>query len=304
MNVLTGPRMAIELNGIPAPETLVADGLIHNYGLNKKTSNGPFWYCLIGNQVQMCAYGNTETGCCHLWFSPDIEVVSQTIRDHLMSAVKQSLLTMKKQFQLKMEKESEYAKYLLNCAEATQDHPYLNQHKVKSFGLSVDGKHLLIPIRDAARRVRSIQRISPDGEMTVLLADFEPGCYFSIGKPSETFVVCTDYVTAASIHMATDWSTAAAFAEENILPVVNALRKKFPAKRFLIAGDQKKGNSQRLDTNFVQAAACIADIPYLIPIFDNACPNTAYSFNDLHKLKGIAAVRAQLVGAVEVKHAE
>lgn len=304
MNAMTDLRMAIENNGFPAPEVLIADGIAHSYGSDTKTSNGPFWYCLVGNPGKLCAYGNAETGNNHLWISTDIDGAPQEIRDQLISAVKQSLLAMKRQFQLKMQVERGYAEHLFSGAEATQDHPYLKQHKVKSFGLRAYGEYLLVPIRDATLRLQSIQRISPEGEKSVLLTDHKPGCYFSVGKPSEIFVVCIDYVTAASIHMATDWSTAAAFAEENILPVVDALRKKFPAKRFLIAGDREKGNSRSLDTNVVPAAACYGDIPCLFPNFDHECPSNACSFNDLHTLKGIAAVRTQLVNAVEVQHAE
>lgn len=304
MNASVSLHSAMAAIHLPLPESLIADGQFHRYGNEGKISDGPFWYCLVGDTEQICTFGDAQTCTQGLWHSHDIDALPEVIRHQLLAKINHSWNAAFEEFRSHISQERTYAEDLFKTAKPAEDHPYLTRHYVESFGLRVDGDFLLIPLRDATRRLCSVQRISPVGRKEILLTDFEPGCYFAIGKPIDVLVICIDYVTAASIHMATGWSTATAFSSDNIESVVKALRKKFPSQRFLIAADAKDSDPASIDLTDAFKTAKHLGIRCAIPRFDGNSPVHGRTFNDLHVLQGLDAVRIQLIQTMEDSNAE
>lgn len=120
---------------------------------------------------------------------------------------------------------------------ATGDHPYLLRKRVRAYGVRALREQLVIPVRDAAGALWSLQFIGPDGIKKFLTGGRKRGCYFAIGRPAGVLCICEGYATAASIFEATEYATAVAFDAGNLEPVAIALRAKFPDTRIILCAD-------------------------------------------------------------------
>src|SRR5207245_3089352 len=100
--------------------------------------------------------------------------------------------------------------------------------------VSCDGAPV-IPLRDSAGELHSLEFITPTGEKRYLRDGRVSGCYFAIGKPDGTLVIAEGFATAASLYEATGHAVACAFNAGNLAPVARALRAKLANTRISIA---------------------------------------------------------------------
>lgn len=112
-------------------------------------------------------------------------------------------------------------------------------------------------------------------------------------------VICEGYATGASIHMATGAPVAVAFDAGNLKPVAKAIREKYPNAAITICADNDHGREQETGRNVgVEAARDAArevQGKVRIPIFTAGEKQQGLTdFNDLHKARGLDAVRRQL----------
>jgi len=292
-------RKAMADAGQMAPADFLPDGITHNYGVDGDHEAGPLWYCLVGDQGLICAYGNHVSGDRNLWFSEALEKSTAREQQTLCAALERSIKLIHQQIRLDLDAECEFANALFAQASHVDRHPYLSTHKVEAFGIRCDGDYLLVPIRDANQQIRSLQRISIDGSKEILHVGFKSGCYFSIGKPNEVLVICLDYVTAASIHMATGWSAAVAFFRENLLPVATLLQSKFPHLAMLIAEETCPLGTKFEPGKSTQKAFEQLNARVVVPNIRDKPTGTTCNFNDLHVMQGLDAVRSQLIRKAE-----
>lgn len=120
---------------------------------------------------------------------------------------------------------------------ATGDHPYLLAKGVAAYGLHRLGERLVVPVRDSAGKLWSLQFIGPDGQKRFLTAGRKGGCYYAIGRVGAVICVAEGYATGASIFAATGYAVAVAFDAGNLEPVARALRAKYPGQRLVICAD-------------------------------------------------------------------
>ena len=170
-------------------------------------------------------------------------------------------------------------------------HPYLLHKGVHAYGIRQDGQTLLIPLRDTAGKLHSLQTITSDGEKR--FKGRMKGCYHAIGyKPGDLLVIAEGYATGASIHEATGWPVAVSFNAGNLGPVAVALHKAYPALTLVMAADddhQTDGNPGL--TAAKQAALAVGGF-VVVPQFPAGRPSKATDFNDLAAIAGLSAVRA------------
>lgn len=191
---------------------------------------------------------------------------------------------------------AEAAELLLKAAApAPADHPYLVTKGIKPHGLRFDGVNLLVPMRDTAGDLYSLQRIAPDGDKRFQPSGQVKGCYFSIGKLTKAdgvLIVAEGFATGASIHEATGQAVAVAFNAGNLLPVAEALRNKYPALRIIVAADDDVNTPGNPGvTKATEAARAVGGL-LAVPDFGANRPDKATDFNDLHQKVGAAAVLA------------
>jgi len=131
------------------------------------------------------------------------------------------------------------------AATPCTNHDYLTHKGVHSPGAKIEGKNLLIPMRDTAGTLHSLQTIAPDGTKMFMPSGRVKGCYFSIGKPRGALIISEGLATGASIHECTGHAVAVAFNAGNLASVALALRTKYPTLKIIIAADnddQTPGN--------------------------------------------------------------
>jgi putative DNA primase/helicase len=181
---------------------------------------------------------------------------------------------------------------------APDSHPYLARKAVKSHGLRVDTDgRLLVPMRDAAGELHSLQRIAADGQKRFLSGGRVSGCYFAIGRPGDVLCIAEGYATAATIHEATGYPVAVAFNAGNLLPAARAIRDKLPNVRLIVCADDDAATDGNPGIKYATEAARVVGAQLALPGFDPDRPDGATDFNDLAQHRGPEAVRDCINGA-------
>ena len=187
-----------------------------------------------------------------------------------------------------------------SAAAPVASHPYLSAKGVKAYGLKAEGDGLLIPLRDTASKLHSLQIIAPDSSKRFQPGGKVTGCYHSIGKPNGLLVVCEGYATGASIHEATGHAVAVAFNAGNLLAVAQALRAKYPAMELVLAADDDWHTEGNPGLSKATAAAQAVGGLLAVPAFGADRGEKATDFNDLHQAQWLEAVKACMDAAASV----
>ena len=238
---------AMAAAGLAIRGQVVADGKlcrVHIDGDKPGSRNG--WYILFADGIPSGAFGSWKTGIKGKWCAKKTSDLTQTeLAEHKrrMDAAIKARDAEDKSVKLAAR---EKAKTIWQAAPpAHDDHPYLIKKRVKAHGLRLSGGTLVIPVRDSAGVLHSLQFIDADGNKRFLTDGQKKGCYFSIGQPTDTLCIAEGYATAASIHEATGHAVTVAFDAGNLMPVAQALRQKFPNAKIIICADndaEKPGN--------------------------------------------------------------
>jgi len=208
-------------------------------------------------------------------------------------------------------------------APAGDGHPYLQDKGVRAHGLGVGQwplvndagevfRHLpdalLIPIADARNgKVISLQGILLDADGGIqkryLKNGRKRGGFHMIGTPPAAgapLAFCEGYATGATIHELTGWCVIVTFDAPNLPVVAEAMREQFPQAAFIIAADndawttRPDGSPYNPGLDYAQRAADATRGFLLAPRFADTAGEPT-DWNDLAKLEGEAACRAQLL---------
>ena len=276
--------------GLQPPDDVRADGLLHRFSTTGKRGDLSAWYVLHGDGVPAGVFGCWKAGLTSTWCSkPDTDLTEAERSSHRerIKAMKAQRDADEKQRQ-QCEADKARARWL--AAAIRCQHPYLTRKGVQAYGIRQDGDTLLVPLRDTAGVLHSLQTIDADGNKR--FKGRMKGCYHPIGRPAGVLVVAEGFATAASIHAATGHAVACAFNAGNLLPVAAALRAKYPSLLLVLAAD----DDHRTEGNPGLTAATTAALAvggYVVkPQFSAARLPGDTDFNDLHHLDGLAAVRA------------
>ena len=195
---------------------------------------------------------------------------------------------------------SQTAAALWQRADTATAHDYLTTKGIKPHGVKVFGDKLLIPMRDTAGTLHSLQTIAPDGDKRFHPGGRVKGCYHSLGKPAGVLVICEGYATGASIHECTGHAVAVAFNAGNLEAVALALHAKYPAIKIIVAADDDHLTDGNPGMTKATAAAQTVGGFLAVPVFPAGRPEKATDFNDLHQLAGADAVRDGIHAATAI----
>jgi len=230
-------RAAILAAGLTPPDEIVADGKLHRFSTNGKPRDDSGWYMLHLDGIPAGAFGCWRSGLKSNWCAKadnDMTVAEREAHRHRIKAMQAQREAEHAQAQ---QQASVTAALIWKQATPATGHEYLTTKGVKPHGVKFDGHHLVIPMRDTAGKLHSLQTIAPDGDKRYLPGGRVKGCYFAIGKPDGVLLVCEGYATGASIHEATGQAVAVAFNAGNLRAVAEALRAKYPTLRLILAAD-------------------------------------------------------------------
>ncbi|MDR2945154.1 MAG: hypothetical protein LBV79_00180 [Candidatus Adiutrix sp.] len=215
---------------------------------------------------------------------------------------------------------------LNNSVETGHKHPYLIDHEVANFDLTLDKDGNLLGIGvnlresfigDSYRpKAQTILNISPEGRATLERGVKFFGSALMIGhrefrklakspqNPSEPSViyVAVDYPTGAFLHTKTGWPVAVAFKNANVKSVVSFFKKRFPQARVVacLGSEESKYSSRN------KAAKAVLKLGGLVsyPTFNKYEKHHGLiSFNDLCMVHGHEAALLRLRQGIQGENA-
>ena len=294
-------RRAINVAGLTPPDELIADGAIHRFSTNSRRSDDSGWYVLHTDGIPWGAFGCWRTTLQSTWCLKSDSDMTGAEREAHRQRVKAMQAQREAEQVQRQQQARQTAAALLQQADPASVHPYLSTKGVKPHAIRQDGDKLLIPMRDTAGTLQSLQTIGPNSDKRFHPGGQIKGCYHAIGKPVRALIVCEGFATGASIHEATGEAVAVAFTAGNLMPVATALHKKYPEVVIILAADDDWRTDGNPGLSCAKSAALAVGGFIVVPQFPAHRPAKATDFNDLAALAGLDAVRvcfSEIVGLV------
>ena len=293
-------RLAIAAAGLEAPNPINPDGAIHRFSTNGRRGDDSGWYMLHTDGIAAGAFGCWRSGLQSSWCAKSDTAMTDAEREAHRQRIKAMQARREADTLATQRQASETAAQRFNDAVACTQHGYAKAKGVPCYGVRIDSAGaLIVPMRDTAGTLHSLQTIAPDGDKRFHPGGRVKGCYHSIGKPDGVLIVCEGYATGASIHECTGHAVAVAFNAGNLEAVALALRAKYAALKIIIAADDDHLTDSNPGMTKATAAALAVGGLLAVPAFPANRPDKATDFNDLHQLAGADAVKACLDSAIE-----
>lgn len=245
------------------------DGRLVRYrveGDKPGSQNG--WAVLHDGALQSGAFGSWKTGATHTWRANSDRRLTLAERRQLreqQAAAQQARAAELRQVQALAAERA--ARLWSRARPATDAHPYLRRKGVRAIGIRQLRDMLMVPARDAAGELSTLQFIGPDGAKRFLTGGAIAGRYFAMGRPSDCLLLCEGYATGATLFQATGQAVAACFNAGNLAPVARALRRKFPELHLVICADNDTGTPGNPGLTHARAAARAVGADVVAPDF-------------------------------------
>ena len=296
-NIIDTFKAAMHEAGINPPDIVNADGVIHrfhNTGDRKNSENG--WYILHPDFPQAGSFGDwkrdiKKTFCVPIHQNHTTELIQQADRigkiQHLMNR----------------EQERRPSVDLWEGSlQATDNCGYLLKKRVRSHGLRYHGNAVIVPVSDCDGVVHGVQRIWPDGTKKFTAGAAMRGNFHLIGQPGGTLLIAEGYATAATLYECTGHAAVVAFYAGNMLPVAQAIRRKYPDTIIIMCADDDSGTGDNPGLTAATAAARTVNGLLAVPVFQDMTTKPS-DFNDLFCLEGADIVRRIVSLSRAVDHA-
>lgn len=292
-------RDAIAAAGLTAPDVIHDDGAIHRFSTAGRRGDVSGWYVLHSDGVPAGVFGCWRAGLQSTWCAKSDSAMTPAEREAHCQRVKAMKAQRDADEGARQKHEADKATVRWNAASSDCQHPYLVRKGIQAHGIKQDGDVLLVPLRDTAGTLHSVQTITLDGDKR--FRGRMKGCYHAIGKPTGCIVVCEGFATGATIHEATGEAVAVAFNAGNVTRVATALHKKYPELAIILAADDDHQTEGNPGLSAAHDAALAVGGFVVAPQFPADRPTKATDFNDLATLAGLGAVRvcfSEIVGFV------
>jgi putative DNA primase/helicase len=291
MNHVDHFRSAIEAAGLTPPDHIQDDGELHRFSTGNRRGDKSGWYLLHTDGIAAGTFGCWRAGLHSTWCSKADSAMTIEEREAHRQRIKAMRAQREAAESARQQEEADKAIDRWHSASTHCEHPYLARKGVQAHRIRQHGDVLLIPLRDTAGTLHSLQTITPDGEKR--FRGRMRGCYHAIGgKPLGRIVVCEGYATGASIHAATGEAVAVAFNANNIVLVATALHRAHPDLVLLLAADDDHLTPGNPGLSAARNAALAVGGFVVVPRFPPGRPDKATDFNDLAAMAGLGAVRA------------
>lgn len=311
MNVPTLPNLtdtfaqAIAATGMHPPDEIHADGALHRFSPSGRRGDLAAWYVLHADGVPAGVFGDWRSGLVQTWCAKPDTALTAAEREQMRERVRQAKAQRDaEQARRHQDAAAQALRMWQDATPASANHPYLAAKGVQPHGLRMDADAhglLLVPAY-ADGELCSLQSIAPDGAKRFLPGGRLRGAYCPMGKlptsEMNVLVVAEGWATSASIHEATNYPVAAAFSAGNLLPVAQALHRKYPKAALVLAADDDWRTDGNPGMSAARAAALAVGGLVVVPHFP-AARDGATDFNDLHQLAGLGAVRACFAEVLE-----
>ena len=268
-------RLSMQAAGLVPPPRLIADGNPHHfYGGSYALSRDGRWGACRVNGSGWLGWSALE----------DTEQAAQLRREE-----RAQLETEEKR--LRVAAAWKAAEMWREAKEGS--HPYLDKKGICSNGSRVLGELLLVPVRDFAGRLHSIQTISADGVKLFLKGGAVAGHCHWIRRGQEdgpTLYLAEGFSTSSTIHAAMGGRpVVVAFQCGNLLAVCEKLRRRLPRGRIVVCADNDHATGGNPGLTHAREAAMAIHARLAVP---EGMRGT--DFNDLAHECGTDEVKRQL----------
>jgi putative DNA primase/helicase len=293
-------REAIRAYGLNPPSA-IEPGNIHKFPGEGKGPGSTAAWCKLFDDGDGGVFGDFTTGLSSSWQAHQAIPYTQAEREDFMRKVTEERAQRDAEEKAGHEEAAKGAQALWSAASpAAGDHPYLIRKGINPQSVRMHEGKLVIPLRDAAGKMWSVQIIDADGGKKFLPGGKIKSCYFGIGAMKGAVAMCIaeGFATGATINEATGHPVAVAFNAGNLEAVAFALRAKFPALRLIVCGDDDHKTAGNVGKGKATAAALAVSGWLALPSFGTDRPDSATDFNDMKGLVGLDAVR-EAIGAAQ-----
>ncbi len=214
-------------------------------------------------------FGSWKTGLSRTWCGVASSALTATERDAVraqMARARESRAAAQREVQTSARERA--ARLYRMARPATNAHPYLQRKGVPAYGIRQLHAALVVPARDSAGELHTLQFIQPDGTKTFLTGGRVRGCFYGIGRPKARLLMAEGLATASTLHQATGDAVACCFNAGNLLPVAQSLRAKFPQLPIVIVADNDAATEGNPGVTQASAAARAVGALLAVPCFD------------------------------------
>ena len=252
---------------------LTGDGKLQRYRIEgDKAGSRNGWAVLYSQPLLAGAFGSWKTGESHTWCEQRSDkpptAAERAEQQRLMKAAQATRAAELANVQAFARQRA--AKLWSTARPATNAHPYLQRKQIGAYGIRQLRDVLVIAARDVNGELHTLQFISPDGSKRFLTGGRIVGCYFAIGRPLDSILLCEGLATASTLHQATGRAVAVAFNCGNLVAVAKALSGKFPALRMIVCADNDFKTPGNPGVTHARAAARAVGGYLAIPQFPEA----------------------------------
>lgn len=237
--------------------SLTGDGKLQRYRIEgDKAGSRNGWAVLYSQPVTAGAFGSWKTGETHTWCERTSKPPTPGERLELQRLMKAAQAARAaEQLAVQTSARERAGKLWALAHPATNAHPYLQRKQIGAYGIRQLRRSLVIAARDVQGQLHTLQFIGEDGSKRFLTGGRIVGCYFAIGQPAGSLLLCEGLATASTLHQATGQAVAVAFNCGNLMAVARALRSKFPSLRLVVCADNDSQSPGNPGVTHARAAA-------------------------------------------------
>ena len=316
--VLDRFRAALIARDIVPPDPIIADGRLHRCNAAGARGRGDAAYLLHLDGLPAGGMKNWRDGLGWQAWRMDIGRTLSAAEREALRLREQAASGQRREEAARCHEQARQraARIWAAARPAPADHPYLARKGVQPHGLRVYRGALLVPARDATGVLHGLQFIGASGAKRFLKGARVQGLYCLLGSPGDggrgephvaaRDVVCVveGFATGASVHEATGHAVAVAFHAGYLAAVARVIGDRYPAgpRRGVCRRRPRHAGNPGL-THARQAALAVGGL-LAIPDFGPDRPAGTSDFKDLHRHRGLSAVRAAGVPGVNMAGAD
>ena len=281
-------------SGITPPDSVIPDGKLHRFSSNGKKGDDAGWYILFDGTVPGGCFGCWRSDIKQNWHANIGRQLTSREKAEYTAAVRSAREIRKTEEAMRHAAAATKANTIwTSAAPAPDSHLYLTRKGIAACGARFLENELVIPVCDLDGTVTSLEFINSLGEKRFLYGGKVTGNSFVLGEIDSAEKICLaeGFATGASIFTATGFPTVIAFNAGNLMPVAQALRRRYPMMTIVVCADddyQREGNPGL--TKATDAAVQIGGL-LAVPLFGESRQDSDTDFNDMQQRLGLDSVR-------------
>jgi len=265
--------------GLEPPSEIIADGVIHRYAASDERQKN-CWYILHSDEPVAGAFGHWKTGL-NVKFNSAKKLSQDEKRLYRekVNEAKAKRLTEQKKEQQECRDKAAYIWGKSISGGCLMKNKYIARKVITPYRARLNRGSVVLPVMDSKGLLHGLQFIQEDGSKKFLYGTAKKGCYLSIGRITDTLLICEGYATGASLHECTGLAVAVSFDAGNLEPAAMKLRAKFPTIKIIICADN--------DDIGIDKAIKASDSVNGLVVYP---PKHGQDFNDYHITEGKLAL--------------